>query len=204
MLTQTALKILVEEMHSAAVATIGDDGKPHIRIIDMMLYDESGVYFLTAKGKAFYSQLKAQKFIALTAVKDKKSVSLRGEVKSCGNEKLDEIFERNPYMQAIYPKDTRNALEVFALYKAQGEYFDISRPEKVVRESFSIGGTQKTEAYVAGCDCIGCKKCFSVCPQKCIDTSRKPVLIDQSHCLHCGSCAKVCPKNNIKLQSIVI
>ena len=29
-------------------------------------------------------------------------------------------------MQSIYPGDTRSALEVFCLYEADGEYFDIS------------------------------------------------------------------------------
>ena len=47
------LKLLVDEIHSTTVATIGSDGHPQTRIIDMMYYDEEGVYFLTAKGKAF-------------------------------------------------------------------------------------------------------------------------------------------------------
>ena len=51
------LKMLVEDMHSAIIATIGTDGHPQTRVIDMMLWDERGVYFLTAKGKAFYAQL---------------------------------------------------------------------------------------------------------------------------------------------------
>ena len=54
------LKVLVEEMHSTTVATIGKDGHPQTRVIDMMYYDEEGVYFLTAKGKAFYEQLMEQ------------------------------------------------------------------------------------------------------------------------------------------------
>ncbi len=44
------LKMLVEEMHSTTMATIGADGHPQTRVIDMMLWDKKGVYFLTAKG----------------------------------------------------------------------------------------------------------------------------------------------------------
>lgn len=194
--------MLVEEMHSAAVATIDDSGRPQIRIIDMMLYDENAVYFLTAKGKNFYRQLTGQKFIALTAVKDKKSISLRGDVKNIGQEKLDEIFERNPYMQAIYPKNTRSALEVFALYKAQGEYFDISDPAEVKRKNFSVGDIKEFEAYYADSGCTGCKVCNSVCPQQCIDINQKPVVIEHSRCLHCGNCADICPVHAIKLGTI--
>ena len=39
------LKLLVDEIHSTTVATIGSDGHPQTRIIDMMYYDEEGVYF---------------------------------------------------------------------------------------------------------------------------------------------------------------
>ncbi len=48
------LKLLVDDIHSTTVATIVLDGHPQTRIIDMMYYDDEGVYFLTAKGKAFY------------------------------------------------------------------------------------------------------------------------------------------------------
>ena len=34
------LKLLVDEIHSTTVATIGSDGHPQTRIIDMMYYDE--------------------------------------------------------------------------------------------------------------------------------------------------------------------
>ena len=53
---QKYLKILVEDIHSTTVATIGADGHPQTRVIDIMLYDEKGVYFLTAKGKVFYEE----------------------------------------------------------------------------------------------------------------------------------------------------
>lgn len=193
------LKLLVEEIHSASVATIGTDGHPQIRVIDMMLWDENGVYFLTAKGKAFYAQLMEQNYIALSAVKGKVSVSLRGKVKNIGSEKLDEIFEKNTYMQSIYPGNTRGALEVFCLYEAEGEYFDISDPAHVTRDSIVIGNAEKTESgYFVGAGCIGCKLCYSVCPQKCIDITRKPVVIDQHRCLHCGRCSEICPRQVIQ------
>ncbi|MFR5868744.1 MAG: pyridoxamine 5'-phosphate oxidase family protein [Acutalibacteraceae bacterium] len=130
---QAYLKLLVEEIHSAAIATIGADGHPQTRVIDMMLWDAQGVYFLTAKGKAFYAQLMEQGYIALSAVKEKISISIKGKTRCIGQEKLDEIFEKNPYMKKIYPGDTRSALAVFCLYEAVGEYFDIRCPAQIVR-----------------------------------------------------------------------
>lgn len=193
------LKLLVEELHSTTVATLGKDGHPQTRIIDMMYYDEEGVYFLTAKGKEFYAQLMEQGYVAISATKEKIAVSLRGKVKNIGKKNLDILFERNPYMKEIYPGDTRDALEVFQLYEAQGEYFDITNPSHIVREAIVIGAEKiRQTGYQAGEGCIGCKLCYSVCPQKCIDISSIPVVIDQNHCLHCGRCAEICPKQCIK------
>ena len=162
------LKLLVDEIHSTTVATISLDGHPQTRIIDMMYFDEEGVYFLTAKGKAFYDQLMDQQYVAISATKDKVAVSLRGKIKNIGKKNLDIMFERNPYMKKIYPGDTKEAIEVFQT------------------------------GYFVGKDCIGCKLCYSVCPQKCIDMSSVPVVINQNHCLHCGRCAEICPKQCIE------
>ena len=193
------LKLLVEEIHSATVATIGANGHPQTRIIDMMYYDEKGVYFLTAKGKAFYIQLMEQQYVAISATKSKIAVSLRGKVKNIGKKNLDIMFEKNPYMKEIYPGDTREAIEVFWVYEAQGEYFDISNPSQIVRDTIVIGdGEEVQTGYFVGENCIGCKLCYSVCPQKCIDISSVPVVINQKHCLHCGRCTEICPKQCIK------
>ena len=193
------LKLLVEEIHSTTVATIGSDGHPQTRIIDMMHYDEDGVYFLTAKGKAFFDQLMEQHYVAISATKDKIAVSLRGKIKNIGKKNLDIMFEKNPYMKEIYPRDTRDALDVFQLYEAQREYFDISNPSKIVRDTILIGNAEVIKTgYFVGEGCIGCKQCDSVCPQKCIDFSEKVAVIDQNHCLHCGRCVEVCPEQVIK------
>ena len=64
---------------------------------------------------------------------------------------VDEIFEKNTYMQSIYPGDTRSALEVFCLYEADGEYFDISDPAHIVRDSCTIGKeAQEAPGYYVG------------------------------------------------------
>ena len=94
------LDILVNDIHSTVIAKIKDN-HPVTRVIDMMLYDDNGLYFLTGKGKEFYSQLMEQKYIALSSIKDKRSINLAGKVENIGYEKLDEIFEKSPYMKEI-------------------------------------------------------------------------------------------------------
>lgn len=199
--TDNYLKILVESIHSATVATIGADGHPQTCIIDMMLWDDRGVYFLTAKGKDFYRRLTQQGYISLSAVKDKVSVSLRGRIECIGTEKLDEIFEKNTYMQSIYPEGTRSALEVFRLYEAEGEYFDISDPAHILRDSFAIGGLKKPQdGYFVKKRCDGCAACLKVCPQRCIDAGSVPFVIDQNRCIRCGLCAIACEKHAIEIR----
>ena len=101
--------------------------------------------------------------------------------------------------QSIYPGDTRAALAVFCLYEADGEFFDISDPARIVRDSIAVGkNEQGAPGYYVGKGCIGCKLCYSVCPQKCIDITQKPVVIDRHHCLHCGRCAEICPRQVIE------
>lgn len=140
-----------------------------------------------------------QGYISLSATKNKVSISLRGKIRNIGGERLDEIFEKNSYMQSIYPGNTRSALEVFCLYEAEGEFFDIRDPGHVLRDSVVIGKASAVHTgYYVGSGCIGCKLCYAVCPQKCIDIEKMPVVIDQHRCLHCGRCAETCPKQAIE------
>lgn len=53
-------------------------------------------------------------------------------------------------MQEIYPGDTRTALEVFRIYEAEEEYFDISDPAHVVRDSISLTNSSSINTKEAG------------------------------------------------------
>ena len=198
------LKVLVEEIHTTVVATVDDEGLPVTAAIDMMDFDENGLYFLTAKGKNFYDRLTKRGYMALTAVKGADTmtsvaVSVRGKVKEIGESLLPCLFEKNPYMRDIYPtEESRRALTVFKLYEGNGEWFDLSK-KPIERASFSFGGSEaKTEGYFITDACIGCETCGTVCPQNCIDFSATPAVIAKEHCLHCGNCAAVCPVSAVE------
>ena len=197
------LKYLVEEIHTTVVATVDDAGQPVTAAIDMMDYDEGSLYFLTAKGKGFYDRLKKRGTLALTGMKGtdtlhRAALSIRGKVQELGGERLPRLFEKNPYMNEIYPDAaSRSALTVFVIYEGSGEWFDFS-PKPIERTRFTFGGAEKVqEGYFVTDACIGCKLCYSKCPQKCIDISAKPVVIRQQNCLHCGNCHEICPARAI-------
>lgn len=192
-------RYLVEEIHTTIVATVDDEGLPVTAAIDMMDYDENGLYFLTAKGKSFYDRLTKRGFLALTAIKGEDTmssvaVSVRGKVRELGYGKIPELFEKNPYMHEIYPtEESMHALTVFQIYEGTGEWFDLSK-KPIERDSFSFGNAQKKEeGYFITDVCIGCGSCAAVCPQQCIDTSDIPHVIRQENCLHCGNCMTACP-----------
>lgn len=202
------LQFLQQDIHSVVFASTDEKHLPVTCVIDIMLADENGLYFLTAKGKAFYDRLKNQPFISLTGLKGNdtmhsQSITLRGEVREIGQERLSEIFTKNAYMAKIYPNDeSRSALTVFQIYKGSGEFFDLSsRP--IFRETFTFGGMEShTILFCITEKCNGCKLCFPVCPQKCIDTSAIPVQIQQEHCLHCGKCQEVCPQYAVQRRTV--
>ena len=138
------LAYLVEEIHTTVVATVDDAGLPVTAAIDMMDADEGDVYFLTARGKEFYDRLKKRGVLALTGMKGEDTMhcaalSIRGKVRELGSNLLPRLFEKNPYMNEIYPDAaSRSALTVFVIYEGSGEWFDLSK-KPIERFSFSFG-----------------------------------------------------------------
>ena len=194
---------LQEQIHTVIIATNDENGQPVTCAIDLMDYDENGLYFLTAKGKNFYKRLKANGYLSLTGLKGESTtsclaVSIRGKVKEIGSERLKRLLDKNPYMYEIYPTEqSQKALTVFCLYEGQGEWFDLSK-KPIERFSFSFGvGRTETDGYFITDDCIGCGECLSVCPQSCIVLNGQKASIKQENCLHCGNCQRVCPVNSV-------
>ena len=193
------LSFLTNEIHTVVASTVDDDSLPVTCAIDTMDSDENSLYFLTARGKGFYHRLKRQKFIALTGIKGKDTmssvaVSVRGHVEEAGDIVLSHLLEKNPYMLEIYPaEESRKALSAFRIYDGTGEFFDLS-VKPIVRKSFSFGRcSAETEMIEISAGCTGCGNCLRSCPQQCIDTSSVPFHIRCENCLMCGRCIEICP-----------
>lgn len=203
MKTKDYLKFIAQEIHTIVAATTDMDYLPVTCAIDIMDFDDNSLYFLTAKGKGFYDRLKMRGYLSLTGMKGENTLScvavtLRGKVRELGTQKRSELFDKNPYMYEIYPdEDSQGAICVFQMYEGTGEWFDLSK-KPVERANFSFGGAvEAAEGYVVTDRCIGCKRCYSRCPQKCIEIRTNPVTIHQNNCLHCGNCFEICPVNAI-------
>lgn len=200
---------LVNEIHSVIAATTDENGLPVTCAIDIMDYDENGLYFLTARGKNFYKRLKNRQYIAFTGMKgedtmSRAALSIRGNVTEIGAERLSDLFAKNPYMNEIYPTEKSiQALTVFQIFSGIGEWFDLSK-KPIERANFAFGKVKSSEqGYYISQNCIGCGNCLSVCPQNCIDISRTPAVIYQENCLYCGNCMTVCSMGAVEKRGAV-
>lgn len=197
------LSFLTNEIHTVVASTIDDAGLPVTCAIDMMDSDENSLYFLTARGKGFYHRLKRQKFIALTGVKGRDTmssvaVSVRGSVEEAGDIVLSHLLEKNPYMLEIYPTaESRKALSAFRIYDGSGEFFDLS-VKPIVRKFFGFGSCiSESDVMEISDSCTDCGLCLAACPQQCIDSGTVPFRIRSENCLMCGRCIEICPQKAV-------
>ena len=185
----------LRKIKDVAFATVDSEGRPQVRIIDVMLADEETIYFCTARGKAFYHQLCEGGYVAVSGLnKQFQMFRISGKAQKLGDQRrwIDEIFARNPSMNDVYPRDSRYILEPFFIRIEQMEWFDLG-VSPICRGEISLS-TEK--GFVIGPNCIGCGKCMRSCPQQCI-CAGSPYQIAQEHCLHCGLCADTCPVHAI-------
>lgn len=131
---------IVNQIHTTVVATVDDAGLPVTCVIDIMDYDEEGLYFLTNAGKAFYDRLVKRGYLSLSATDGKPtmectSVTVNGHVREVGEDKLTQLMEKNPYMYELYPTQERRAtLRAFHIYDGSGNLYQLG--EKPPRQTF--------------------------------------------------------------------
>ena len=189
---------LLREVKSVTFSTV-NGGEPASRIIDVMLVDDAGLCFVTARGKAFYRQIDEVPAVAVSAItKDWVAIRLVGDMRKVeGRELVDRVFEANPMMKDIYPGEKRDILDGFHVYRGRGELFDLSSSTPA-RPRFAFGGAAVRPCGYRILDtCISCGACAEACPEGIISEG-DPYVIAQAHCLECGRCAEVCPVDAIE------
>ena len=140
---QNCLDIL-REIKDVAFATVNDEGKPEVRIIDVMIVGQDKLYFCTGRGKDFYRQLIEHPDVAVTGLNKKfQMVRLSGKAERLTDQKywIDRIFEENPVMNGVYPGESRYILEPFCISSGELEFFDLGK-SPIYRESFVFGSAE--------------------------------------------------------------
>lgn len=180
-----------------AFATVDSQGAPQIRNISAIHYEPDKIYFFTARGKSFCKELLQDGRVQILGyTKYKEMLRLSGRayaVPENEQEKwINKIFEEQPYLANVYPKDTRSIGIVFCIDKGQMEYFNLG-VKPIFRDTYSLGNERiKKKGYYITDSCIGCGVCKLNCPQNCI-TEGSPYVISENNCLHCGRCFEDCP-----------
>lgn len=186
---------ILRDIRDVSFATVNEEGKPTVRVIDVMLVDGDVLYFVAARGKAFYRDVVRTRYVAIVGFsRDYKMIRLAGDVEKPKNQQelIDQAFEENPSMNELYPGESRYILDVFSLSQGHGEYFDLS-VLPIFRQSFRLGdGTVPPQGFTITERCTGCKRCLEACPQHCISPG-SPYRIHTENCLHCGLCLERCP-----------
>lgn len=197
------VEFFVNDIHQAVLSTVNENGKPVSAVVDLMLLKEHKIYFMLAKGNDIYDCLQDEAEITLTGIigrqmTEQKSVSLSGQVRNIKQELKAEILEKNGYLRKVYANEKAlNVLVVFEMYCYQGEYLDLTQTP-IYRKTLSFAKEHDMLQFSVTEQCIYCKACLRVCPQRCIDITVKPVRIQNEHCLKCGKCAEICPRKAIK------
>lgn len=184
-------------------ATVDQDGAPQVRNISAIHYDGTDIYFLTARGKAFARQLMADGRVQISGyTRYKETIRVSGRaVPVPETEQIkwrDVLYAEQPYLENVYPGETKSIDTMFVLSDYTIEYFCLStRP--ITREYFTVGkAALKPKGYRITDECIGCGTCLGMCPQSAIDEGT-PFRIRQNNCLQCGNCFENCPVQAVEL-----
>ena len=178
-------------------ATVDEDGAPQVRNISAIHYEPNALYFFTARGKEFCKQLLRDGRVQVSAyTRFKESIRLTGKAVPVPNDEQikwrDKIFEEQPYLENVYPNETKNIGIIFVIKGFSIEYFNLG-VNPIFREVYEVGAEAKPKGFLVGEDCIGCETCVSVFPQRAIDMQDGKAFIRQQNCLHCGNCFENCP-----------
>ena len=157
---KTCLQLLWQ-IKDVAFATVDRQGRPQVRIIDVMLVEKDRLYFVTARGKEFYQQLLCRGEAAVTGLTSEfVMIRLRGRVTKLSQPEpwLTRVFDANPSMNQVYPGASREILEVFCLLAEEVEYFDLAQHPICRRQFFAGAEPGREQGFQITAACRSCRR----------------------------------------------
>ena len=128
---QEALDFL-RQNKDVAFATVGTNGRPMLRVFQIMKIDGHTLYFATSSRKNVYKELQADPAIEILAYKDNISVRVGGDAHFDVADALQqEIYDTNPVLQRLYP-DYRT-MTYFSMEIDHLDYYDLTPTPPILR-----------------------------------------------------------------------
>ena len=81
-----------------------------------------------------------------------------------------------------------------------GEPVLVEKIQRTVASSGSKADWRTFQPIVDAEKCIGCKQCWMLCPDGCIEMVEEKSVIDYNFCKGCGICAEECPVDAIEMK----
>lgn len=111
-----------------------EDGKPKIRVFQIMRQEKNILYFVTAPGKEIYRQLQKNPNIEVLAMRGNISVRIAGQaVFDVDDKTAREIYAANPVLPRLYRAYTD--LAYFRLPAVSLDYYDLT-PDPPLQEHY--------------------------------------------------------------------
>ena len=128
---QEALDFL-RQNKDVAFATVGTNGRPMLRVFQIMKIERHTLYFATSSRKAVYQELQTNPAIEILSYKDNISVRVGGDANFDVPDNIQkEIYDTNPVLKRFYP-DYRD-LTYFSMEIDRLDYYDLTPTPPVLR-----------------------------------------------------------------------
>lgn len=130
---QEFLDFAVNEIHNVVVSTVDSNGLPIAQVCDLLLTRNNKLYITTSKNNhPFFDNLDNAHQIAINGYKgsgtmDSCGFSIKGNIQNIHHKLMDEIFDKNYYLNKIYQNNLAQAkeeLQVFEIIPKQASYLD--------------------------------------------------------------------------------
>ena len=122
-----------------AFATIGTNGRPMLRIFQIMKIDGHTLYFATNIRKNVYQELLSNPAIEILAYKDNISVRVSGDaVFDVPGAVQKEIYDTNPVLKRLYPN--YRELAYFSMEIERLDYYDLTPTPPILRHYDKTSG----------------------------------------------------------------
>ena len=113
------------------MATVDDDGTPHVRGMMTCRVDDRGLLFATGRDKPVCRQIRATPQVELCyySASDNSQVRVSGTVEFLEDlETKEEVLQRFPFLKPRIEKDGWDTLSVFILRKGRANTWSATKP----------------------------------------------------------------------------